>query len=111
MSATLELGAEVAQHDAEATMRLLEEIAASMKHMHVDDIDSPLRRYVGLTGISQLSQQMLALILAEVQTDDAYAFLRQDPALNEDEGPDQQHATTGLAPDLNLGTVPKLRCG
>lgn len=83
MSATLELGAEVAQHDAEATMRLLEEIAASMKHMHVDDIDSPLHRYVGLTGISQLSQQMLALILAEVQTDDAYAFLRQDPALNE----------------------------
>ena len=81
MSATLELGIEVAQHDAEATMGLLEEIASSMKHAHAGDIGSPLHRYAALTDISQLSQQMLALILAEVQTDDAYAFLRENPAL------------------------------
>lgn len=78
MAATLKLGVAVARRDNDAAMSLLEEIAASMAAMSSECIDSPLHRYAGITDISRMSQQMLALMLDEVKTDESYAFLWEE---------------------------------
>lgn len=78
MSAGVELGVEIARRNSEAAMGLIEEIAASMNPAHANDLNSPLHRYVGLTDVSQLSRQMLELILCEIETDTEYDFLRKD---------------------------------
>lgn len=80
MAATLELGVAVARRDSDAAMSLLEEIVASMAAVSSERVDSPLHRYVGLTDISYMSQQMLTLVLDEVKTDESYAFLWKDPS-------------------------------
>lgn len=69
----------VARQDACETLDLLEQMMASLHGGDTDVLKSPLYRYGGFNDLVQLTSQMGAVMLAGVQADEEYAFLREAP--------------------------------
>ena len=69
----------VARQDACETLDLLEQMMASLHGGDTDVLKSPLYRYSDFNDLAQLTSQMGAVMLAGVQADEEYAFLREAP--------------------------------
>lgn len=72
-----ELTVAVAQQDVAGSIELLEEAIGSMRSVDAPISESPLYRYIELGMLTQMMQQISDLVLAEVETEDEYAFLRE----------------------------------
>lgn len=81
MTGGVELRVAAAQQDADASMVLLEELVSSACDTAPAIRESPLHRLTGTADIAPFAQQVCTLILNEVATDPAYAYLREEPAV------------------------------
>lgn len=69
----------VARQDADETLDLLEQMMASLHGGDTGVLKSLLYRYSDFNDLAQLTSQMGAVMLAGVQADEDYAFLREAP--------------------------------
>ena len=69
----------VARQEADETLDLLEQMMASLHGGDTGVLKSPLYRYSDFNDLAQLTSQMGAVMLAGVQADEDYAFLREAP--------------------------------
>lgn len=79
MTVGVELGVAAAQHDASASIALLENLVSSARTAASAASESPLHCFVGTADMAPFAQQTRALILNEVATDPAFAYLQEDP--------------------------------
>jgi hypothetical protein len=69
----------VATKDTNETFDLLEQIMSSLHGADAGALKSPLYRFTNFNDLTQLTSQMGTVMLAGVQADEEYAFLREAP--------------------------------
>lgn len=78
-----ELTVAVAKQDVAGSIEVLEQTVGSMRSTDAAALKSPLYRYAEMGMLTQMLQQMSDLVLAEVETEDEYAFLRESKQYQE----------------------------
>lgn len=69
----------LANKNVDETLDLLDQMMASLYGGDAHVLKSPLYRFSDFNDLSQLTSQMGAVVLAAVQVDDEFAFLREAP--------------------------------